>query len=305
MAFSEGPEASIWRDRIESDPVFCCPVDYGAGQALEGFWREVFRSARPGSRVLEIGCGSGQVSLWAAEAKPGLKILATDLHNRCADALRHPDIRFQGHVRAEQLPFPPGAFELVVSNFAFEYADLPPACRELGRVLTPGGGAVLVMHRVDSDISVSSRLMIEIDRRLRETGIPESVRRAAGLGRHHLSRRKLLKQALSRRADIPAAVFNFSGAEYFVMAERLLRGEAVDAAELDQVDQGFAMRLRMAREQARVALDTARLRTLLAAFSAAGLRTDASDLSCTYPDGRVDQVGWIALLTKAAPIRPA
>ena len=298
MAAGGDAGGSVWDDRVESDPTFCCPVGFGAGQALAGFWRDVFKGARPGARVLEIGCGSGQVSIWAAQARRGLKILATDIHNRPGAVMRHPEVGFQGGVRAEALPFPAGAFDLAVSNFGFEYAELGQAPAELARVLAPDGAAVLVMHRSDSDISVSSRLAIDIARRLTEAEVPDKVRRAAGLRRDHLSRRALLKHVLKLKAEVPAAPFNLSGAEYFGFAERLLAGEAVAAAEMDQVDQGVAMRLAMARDQSQVALDPARLRTLLERFKAAGLRAEATELSCTYPDGLVDRVGWIALLTK-------
>ncbi len=298
MSESGQSGSSIWDDRVEGDPTFCCPIGYGAGQALEGFWRDVFGGIRPGARVLEIGCGSGQVSLWAVEARRGLKILASDIHNRPGAALGHPEVRFQGGVRAEQLPFPPGSFDLVVSNFAFEYADLQMAAPELARVLVPGGAAALVMHRAESDITASSRLMIEIDRRLAQAGISDRVRRAASLRRDHLSRRKLLKEILGRTGEIPAAPFNFSGAEYFSLAERLLEGKAVAAAEIDEVDRGIAMRVAMAREQARVALDLNGLGQLLARFRAAGLIAEASELSCTYAEGRVDPVAWVGLLTR-------
>lgn len=291
-------ESSVWDERVEGDPTFCCPVGYGAGQALEGFWRDVFAHARPGARVLEIGCGSGQVSIWAEEAQRGMRIVATDVHSRAGELSAHPGLAFQGGVRAEALPFPPATFDLAVSNFAFEYADPQKAAPELARVLAPGGGAVMVMHRADSEISASSRLMIEIEHRLAEAAVSDQIRRAAGLRRDHLSRRKLLKQVLGQRAQIPPAAFNFSGAEYFALAERLLKGEAVAAAEIDRIDRGMAMRLAMAQEQARAALDPGRLQALLALFQTTGLAAEATELCCTYPGGQVDRVGWIALLTK-------
>lgn len=108
MAASGPDGSSVWDDRVGSDPTFCCPVGYGAGQALEGFWRDVFGRARLGARLLEVGCGSGQVSVWAAEARRGLRILATDIHNRPSAVMRHPEVGFQGGVRAEALPFPDG-----------------------------------------------------------------------------------------------------------------------------------------------------------------------------------------------------
>ncbi len=300
MTAAEETEDSVWNQRAEGDRTFCCPLGFGAGQALEGFWRGVFGRVRPGARLLEIGCGSGQVSVWAAEAHRGLTITASDIHHSADAVGRHPDVTFRGGVRAEALPFPDSAFDLVVSNFGFEYADPALAAPELARVVALAGGAVLVVHRTDSDVSASSRLMIEIAGRLDQAGIAAQLRRAAALKPEDPSRGRLLKQVLDARAGIPTAPFNFSGPEYFALAERLAGGEAVEAAEIEAIHRGVAMRLAMAREQARAALDLAGLRTLLGRFHAAGLRAEASEVTATYEDGRVERIGWVALLARPA-----
>ncbi len=52
----------------------------------------------------------------------------------------------------ESLPFDDGAFGAAVSQFGFEYGDIPKVAGEITRVLTPGGCVGLMVHRGDGPI---------------------------------------------------------------------------------------------------------------------------------------------------------
>jgi SAM-dependent methyltransferase len=88
------------------------------------------------ARVLDAGCGEGHVTAWLAEALPCSEI--TGVEGR-ADALaacrrRNPMVRA---VRADlsALPFPDGAFELVLCTEVLEHVREPGRpLRELSRV---------------------------------------------------------------------------------------------------------------------------------------------------------------------------
>ena len=296
-----GPEGSVWSRRLESGPEFSLALGWGPGQVLEAFWRDVFAATPPGAPVLEIGCGSGEVSLWAAEARRGLKITASDVVAAPGAGRSHPDVTFLGSAPAEALPVPDAAFDLAVSNFAVEYADLSRALPELARVVRPGGRGAMVLHSADSTITETGRLLIEVDALLARHGIPDKVRRSAALRPDHLTRRKLLKDVLKARADAPSAVNpQFTGLDYFELAERLLDGERDVRGDLDKLERVLAMRLEMAREQVRAALDGAGFAELQRRLAGLGFLVHPSEISCTYESGAFEKVGWIALLTKAA-----
>jgi SAM-dependent methyltransferase len=53
---------------------------------------------------------------------------------------------------AERLPFPDARFDAIVSQFGFEYSDLPLAAVEAGRVLRPGGLIRMIVHHRDGPI---------------------------------------------------------------------------------------------------------------------------------------------------------
>ena len=93
--------------------------------------------------MLDVGCGTGVVALTAARrgaAVTGLD-LTPELVARAKEnsAVAGLDIAWhQGD--AEALPFPDGAFDIVVSQFGHMFAPRPEvAIREMLRVLRPGG----------------------------------------------------------------------------------------------------------------------------------------------------------------------
>lgn len=107
---------------------------------------------RPGERVLEIGCGTGNLALLIARVHAGVDVVGIDPDPRAlARARRKADRRGLAvelhHGFAERLPFPDGSFDRVVSAFMFHHlvADAKPrALGEARRALRAGGSLHLV-----------------------------------------------------------------------------------------------------------------------------------------------------------------
>ncbi len=98
-----------------------------------------------GATVVDLGCGTGDLSLYCAE-QGAESVLAFDLSAKMLDVARernrHPNVRF---VRAamEDLSLASGAADVVVSSFALHYVrDYPALVSNVMRWLRPGGALV-------------------------------------------------------------------------------------------------------------------------------------------------------------------
>ena len=97
--------------------------------------------ASPGARVLDLGCGSGDLARHLAEA--GLRVTGCDISARMLEQAERADpagtwVALDPAWR--KLPFAAGAFGAVVASSVLEYvADPAAVLRECARVLAPGG----------------------------------------------------------------------------------------------------------------------------------------------------------------------
>lgn len=104
-----------------------------------------------GQRVLEIGCGTGNVIVSAKRSCPGIDAVGSDPDPRILDRARRKaggltGIRFD-HAYAQRLPYSDGEFDRVLSSMMLHHvgADAKPAvAAEIFRVLRPGGRLHLV-----------------------------------------------------------------------------------------------------------------------------------------------------------------
>lgn len=102
---------------------------------------------KPGAQVLDLGCGTGTLAIWAKERQPEAAIIGLDGDPRILaiaerKARRHgARIEFREGL-SDRLPFPEGTFDRVLSSLFFHHLaphQKAATLREVRRVLRPGG----------------------------------------------------------------------------------------------------------------------------------------------------------------------
>ena len=96
-------------------------------------------------RVLEVGCGWGELAEWISQ-DTGAEVVAVDLSARMVELARERGVDARV-ADVQQLPFADGEFDLVVAAWMlYHVPDLERGIRELARVLGSGGRLVAVTN---------------------------------------------------------------------------------------------------------------------------------------------------------------
>ncbi|MFI9503268.1 class I SAM-dependent methyltransferase [Nocardia sp. NPDC052566] len=148
-----------------------------------------------GHRVLEIGCGTGNLTIRAKHTRPGATVIGSDPDPKAlAVAVRKAhglsEIRFERGY-GQELPYADGEFDRVLSSLMFHHLDAEVkagVAAEALRVLRPGGrlhlldigGEMTAADGVAARLSLrtghlSGNLGDAIPRLLRETGFDCTV----------------------------------------------------------------------------------------------------------------------------------
>jgi ubiquinone/menaquinone biosynthesis C-methylase UbiE len=122
--------------------IFATYMEPGALEILAN-WR-----VSPGSTLLDVGCGAGQIAIPAARA--GVKVTGVDIATNSLEQARER-ARAEGLTAqfdegdAEALPYPDASFDTVVSLVGAMFAPRPErVAAEVVRVTRPGGRIMMV-----------------------------------------------------------------------------------------------------------------------------------------------------------------
>lgn len=135
--------------------------------ALFGQWPERMLDAvgaSEGDRILDIGCGTGVLARAAVERVGGTgQVAGVDPNDGMLAVAQRlgPEVTWKTGV-AEQLPYPDGSFDRVVSQFALMFfTDRPAALAEMARVLAPGR-SVAIATWASLDTTPGYAAMVEL-----------------------------------------------------------------------------------------------------------------------------------------------
>lgn len=109
---------------------------------------------QPGHRVLDVGCGTGNLLRATGKRHPGADLAGLDPDPRMLKRARRKTKARLDRGFAQELPYPDNSFDRVFSSLMLHHLDTASKdemLAELRRVLRPGGVLVLADIKVDHD----------------------------------------------------------------------------------------------------------------------------------------------------------
>lgn len=187
----------------------------GYSGEIAAFWRSKFSELSDNACLLDLATGNGGLAVLALQFNQRFNVVASDKADIAPLQLfneqdRHysylKKIQFFGNMASENITFAERSFDMVMSQFGFEYAQPEPTLLQLYRVLKPGGKMVALVHHNASFISDDCKVGIDVlSYFLKDGGLLAKAREFAGFcqqlpGPDKLSseQRQLLKQHSDR-----------------------------------------------------------------------------------------------------------
>ena len=134
----------------------------GYNGEIADFWQLIFKQESSDARILDVATGNGALAVLALQTNSDFSVTAIDAADIAplslfddSDAI-YPllsKVKFIANTSIEHLNLESAFFDLVVSQFGFEYAVAQPALAQVERVLKPGGKFVALIHHKDSFIT--------------------------------------------------------------------------------------------------------------------------------------------------------
>jgi SAM-dependent methyltransferase len=195
---SEKAWADFWSRGGAGPESGCLPKGLaGIDAEQRRIWGAVAEQMPPGASVLDLATGDGAVLGKLRSRRSDLKMTGVDSSAVLPKGVQ--GAKLIPKVAMESLPFRDGSFDLVTSQFGFEYGDTGRIAAEVRRVLRPDGRYAFIIHHAEGAIVAHNR------------GRAEVLRAALGPGGVH---EKAVALAKARQlAPLPTPPFFFTAPE--------------------------------------------------------------------------------------------
>ncbi|KWV95450.1 class I SAM-dependent methyltransferase [Erythrobacter sp. AP23] len=155
---------AVWKDfwaaqNASSAPAVVSTQWDAITRAQFDVWTDFLREVKGGAKVLDIATGAGKVLHMMRATRPDLELYGIDIAQDFPDPPHKT--KLVGGVHMEEMPFDDGQFDVVVSQFGFEYGDTEAGAKEILRVLHAEGRMAFMVHRGDGPIVAHNRKRIE------------------------------------------------------------------------------------------------------------------------------------------------
>lgn len=176
---------------------------------LADFWQNLFSGFPERASIIDLGTGNGalvaRMRTFANDNHCDWTLYGVDIATVSPCIPQSEKVVFHANTSITSLPFNDSSQQVLVSQFALEYADLKLALREADRVLCGDGKMYFICHAFDSVITRLSHTLIKVYSALEENGLYEIIDHIDSLTFADL-RTQLLRVVKSVRSKLVSAV---------------------------------------------------------------------------------------------------
>ena len=141
----------FWESQNGGQGGGCLPDGWSAIEIAQKMaWRNFVAGAHPGCAVLDLATGDGRVLRWIEEIGCAGELVGVDSAHSLPTG--SDSIQMLAGTPVENLPFEADRFDLVTSQFGFEYSRVEDTAAQIAKVMRDDGRAGLMMHRGDGPI---------------------------------------------------------------------------------------------------------------------------------------------------------
>lgn len=130
---------------------------------IKGFWIKTFSELAGEGNIVDLGAGNGALLSLALDFSfdndKKFNLTAVDYASVVKQSSfykNNNNVRVLENTKIEKTGLPGGEFDLCVSQFGFEYSDIPETAEEIMRLLKPSGRFSALIHHSASMVSVAS-----------------------------------------------------------------------------------------------------------------------------------------------------
>jgi SAM-dependent methyltransferase len=143
----------LWGDETNLE-VFRAEGNHARDKLKVEIVDQVVGVIRSGDRVVDIGCGRGDLLSEIRSRQPNVQVFGLDFSSKAIEGATRslPDGEFRQFVIDRTLPYDDRSFDLVLCTDVIEHLDYPKAIvAELVRICRPGGTVAVVVPDGDVD----------------------------------------------------------------------------------------------------------------------------------------------------------
>ncbi|WP_372763243.1 class I SAM-dependent methyltransferase, partial [Pseudoalteromonas sp.] len=168
-------------------------TELGYPEEILTFWENYIRSKNNGCSYLDLATGKGALAIWLQSVLTKHHLNGTvagcDLANIAPSKITSnaaelnaaiATIDFKFNTSLEALPYENNSFDVLVSQFGFEYSDWSKSLPEALRVLKNQGEIILMMHHPHSLITNDCKSGLNILHRLIKANIVDDLIEVVG-----------------------------------------------------------------------------------------------------------------------------